>query len=178
MSKTNLQASQLIDFSYDVFDYFDYFGVFCCCGCRLAWQAQFACGSFLRTVHLLAQHRLLDYADNFGLRACHLAARRWACVALAYQYTSYRTVRTDCSIARYGDVPVNSFAIRVANYVIKVHWSVVDQALQLIDLAVVDHVVLLAWVCIEEVACLRPGCALNTFLPRVVVPLDNPRRKQ
>ncbi|CBN74796.1 Putative subunit of the Anaphase Promoting Complex [Ectocarpus siliculosus] len=38
-------------------------------------KAQFACGAYLRTVHLLAQHRLLDYADNFGLRACHLAAR-------------------------------------------------------------------------------------------------------
>ncbi|CAN0115211.1 unnamed protein product, partial [Scytosiphon promiscuus] len=32
-------------------------------------KAQFACGAYLRTVHLLAQHRLLDYADNFGLRA-------------------------------------------------------------------------------------------------------------
>lgn len=51
---------------------------FRCCSSNLVPQAHFACGAFLRAVHLLAQHRLLDYPDNFGLRACHLAARRSA----------------------------------------------------------------------------------------------------
>ncbi|CAM9231951.1 unnamed protein product [Choristocarpus tenellus] len=37
-------------------------------------KAYYACGLYLRVVQLLGQHRLLDFEDRFGLRACHLAA--------------------------------------------------------------------------------------------------------